>query len=149
MAGKIKLNEPITEEEHEIADKNHRALIELQKQHLLELAEKINRGAPLNELDTARVVSALHYTANQLNPVRKRKAGKPSKIKDEAYLEYAAMRAEGASKNHAIETIAESYQVSTTAVKKKLGAIGKGPEREINKQNLDLAFSLIGEEPET
>lgn len=146
----MKLNEPITEEEHAKADDEHRRLIEAQKRHLLELADKVLNGEPFDKMDAGRIAAALRFTAKQLNPIRNRPAGRPAKIRDDCRLVYADLRThEGFSQNAAIERIAEMYQVSTTAVKKKLGLIGSEPERSINKADTNLAFRLVGGTPET
>jgi len=145
----MKFNEPITEEGHEKADREHRELAERQKKQLMELAKKIEDGQPLDKYETGRAVGAIRIAADRINPVRKRPAGKPSKIRDDARLVYAVMRLDGVSKNKAVERIAEMYEVSTTAVKKKLGLTGSSPEREINKDQTDQAFLMAGGEPET
>lgn len=146
----MRINEPITEEEHANADEEHRQLVERQRKYLLELADRVEKGEPLNRFDTKFVVLALQNLAKTISPIRKRRVGRPDKLRDEVRLKYAIMRThDGLSKNAAIEKIAEIHGVSITSVRKKLGMIGNGPEREIAKAETNQAFFMIGGDPET
>ncbi|EIU5573146.1 TPA: hypothetical protein ACKR13_000260 [Pseudomonas aeruginosa] len=142
----MKLNEPITDEDHIRADAEHRRIAENQIRFINEIADLIEAGKPLNSLQIGYAVVVLREGAKKLiNPVRPRPAGGRVKIPDEARLCYADWIVhEGLSENAAMERIAEMYQVSMTAVKRKMGKFGSKEEKLLALNEVDEAFRMVG-----
>lgn len=118
----MKMNTPITPEEHAAADEEHMRIVMKQKKYLRELADKLEDGEPISQIDSQVIAEILRDRAGRMNTSRPRPKGKPAKIPDtfphllQAYMESCRFESE----NKAFEYFAELYGVSITALKNRL-----------------------------
>lgn len=119
----MKINQPITPEEHDAADLEHRSIAESQKAHGYELAERIRAGSDLTTQERLFVAACLRRAVDAIDPVRK--DSRRRCVPDYARYQYATATVHnGRSSNGAIEDLADEYMVSETAIKKVLGKAG-------------------------
>ena len=129
----MKLNQPLTEEQHKTADEEYKALVERQKKFIHSLADKLDAGGQLTPFEKSFATAVLRGAANGMSTKRKRPAGKPAQLPGELAVLFAIKHVhQGKSKNAAYEELAAEFSVSVTAVKK-----------ELKKQNQDEAVSWI------
>ena len=141
----MKINEPVTEEQHKIADEEHSRIAKSQKDYLRSIADSLESGAPLDDHQLSWAVFFLRRAADKLiSEIRPKPRGKPIKLPEHSAMEYAIWVVGGMSENKAMEKIAEQYQVSIEAVKKKYGKAGTPEQRAKGAKLLDEAFFMVG-----
>lgn len=118
----MKLNTPITPEEHAAADENYKELALAQKEYLRQLADKLEKDEPLTKCDRETFVLLARDKADQISTKRKRPKGQPAKVPDMFPLWFRAHLSAGksSSKNEALEHFSKKYGVSREALKKRL-----------------------------
>lgn len=138
----MKINEPITPEEHALADAEHRRIVEDQQRLALELADTDELPIGLE----AKIGAAILRGAAKgvaLNPQRQRPTGRPALIPDVARLFYAAYVTKGMSETAALKAIADKYDVTLQAAKRKMGKLGTKHERQLAAEETEKAFELL------
>ena len=142
----MKLNEPITEEDHIRADAEHRRIAENQINFINEMADRIEAGESLTSYQAGFTAAVLREAAKKLiNPKRTRPAGHPVRLPDEARLWYADLIVhQGISETAALGVIADKYQVTLEAVKRKVGKLGSKNERLLAAEETRQAFLMVG-----
>jgi hypothetical protein len=139
----MKVNVPLTEEDHLEADKKHAERMLSIKNFLIDVANKLDKGESLTSWETWWAVGVLKGHANSLNSKRKRPAGRPAKLPGDIIVLFIAQHlGNGVPEDVVINSFAQEYGTSTTAVKKALGKAGKGPEREIAKAEYDQFVAI-------
>ncbi len=140
----MKLNEPISEEDHVRADTKHRRVVEGQIELINEAIELIKAGEPLTGIQAGIATTVLQNAKKMpINPQRKRPAGHPAKIPDIARLLYAGLIVQrGMSETSALKFVAEKFQVSVEAVKRKVGKIGPENEKRLAAEETSKAFLI-------
>lgn len=143
----MKVNVPITEEQHAAADAEHSRLAKSHKRLCASLADRIEAGETLSAYERAFAADALRHVGANIGEKR-RTAGKPAKLPDfELVMEFVVMtRHQSVSNNEAYERLAEKYSVSVTAVKKRLG-LGNDPETLARREEINSALRVLGQAP--
>lgn len=140
----MKVNVPLTPEQHAQADAEYERVAVNQKKFIRDMADKLESGEKLDSFESAVIAAVLRGAAEGINTQRTRPPGKPAKMPGEICLLFALKTLfQGVSENAAIEALAEEYEVSTTAVKKRLGKAGMGIEREIARQELQKTIAWL------
>lgn len=147
----MKINEPITSEEHKLADEKHENLALKQKDYFHSLADRIEKGETLDQSDLRLAASLVRRASNAISITRKRPQGKPVLIREIVRVQYAQLtELDGLTPNQAIEALCEIHQtpkepVSDTAIKKKLGFVGAGEKSKDAKRETDFFVRLFRE----
>lgn len=144
----MKVNVPITEEQHAAADAEHLQRAKSFKRFYASVADRIEAGETLSIWERELAAAALRHVAATINEERPRPAGKPAKLPDsELVMEFVVMtRHQSVSKDRAYERLAEKYSVSVTAVKKRLG-LGNDPETLARREEINSVLRVLGQAP--
>lgn len=144
----MKVNVPITEEQHAAADAEHSQVAKSKKRFLASVADRIEAGETLSICEREWVAAALRHVAATINEERPRPAGKPPMLPDyELVMEFIVMtRHQSVSKDRAYRLLAEKYGVSVTAVKKRLG-LGNDPEAVARREEINSVLRVFGQAP--
>lgn len=141
----MKTNVPLTEEDHAREGKEHRERTLRNRKYLREIADLMEAGSPLNSMQVKFAASALRHVADIMSLERPRPAGRPAKLPDDARLWYADLIVhQGMSETAALNFIADKYQVTLEAAKRKMGKIGTKNERLIAAEETREAFLMVG-----
>lgn len=140
----MKLNVPVTEEQHKNADLEYAELVKRQRKAFYSIADKLISRELLTSFEAEIAASIIKAHATRMSEVRPREPGKPAKLPGELVVEYGALTVfDNLSQNAALVRLSEKYQVSETAIKKHLGLIGKTKEAYIRKQEtVDIINSM-------
>lgn len=143
----MKVNVPVTEEQHAAAAAEHSRLAKSQKRFCASLADRIEAGETLSAYERAFAADALRHVGANIGEKR-RPAGKPPMLPDyELVMEFVVMtRHQSVRKNNAYERLAEKYGVSVTAVKNRLG-LGKSPEAVARRAEINSVLHVLGQPP--
>ncbi|MGF6091971.1 hypothetical protein [Pseudomonas sp. 18173] len=141
----MKLNAPITPEDHARADAEHQHRVEEQKRLIGKIVELIERGEPLDRLQRGFICGFIKEAVPLvMKPKRRRSAGHPSSIPDEARILFAALVIhKGLSERAAMQKIAEKYGVSRAAVQRKMGRAGTPEERVLALAEMEVVYLLV------
>lgn len=144
----MKVNVPVTEEQHAAADAEHSRVAKSQKRFCASVADRIEAGETLSGYEREWAAAALRHVGATISEERPRPAGKPAKLPDfELVLEFIVMtRHQSVSKNDAYERLAEEHGVSVTAVKKRLG-LGNDPEAVVRREEINSVLHVLGQAP--
>jgi hypothetical protein len=140
----VKLNEPISKEDHSRADDEYRCIAADQIESIKEIADLITAGETLNGYQTAIAAAILREAAKKrISHQRKHPAGHRQKIPDVARLWYARLIVhQKMSETAALKVIANQYDVTLEAVKRKMGKLGTENERHLATLETRKAFLL-------
>lgn len=116
----MKVNVPITPEQHEEADRKYAEVVKSQKDYSYDLVKRLRAGSELTDNDREWAASIVEAWANNLPTKRKRPKGKPALLPDEIGIMYWTSRSKGQGSNALIEQYAEKYGVTTQAVRSKI-----------------------------
>lgn len=143
----MKVNVPITEEQHAAADAEHSRLAKVHKRLCASLADRIEAGETLSTYERAYAADALRHVGANIGEKR-RPAGKPPKLPDyELVTEFIGMtRHCGFKKIEAYTMLAHNYDVSLNAVKKRLG-LGNDPETVARREEINSYLRWLGQPP--
>lgn len=131
----MKINVPITEEQHKIADLEYAELVKRQRKAFYSIADKLIAHELLTSYEAEIAAAIIKAHAARMSEVRPRNPGKPARLPGELVVEYGMLIVfDNLSQNAALERLSEKYQVSETAIKKHLGLIGKTKEAYSKKQ---------------
>ena len=148
----MRINQPITEEQHAQADKDYAELAQRQKAYFNELANRLEAGETINSMDRKLAAALIRRAAAAISTKRKRPKGQPAQVPDTVRLEYARLLGDGLSSNKAMEELCERYSASLEAIKGKLGMVRskKGWERRRAETEFWVRFeSMAISSPET
>ncbi|MCC5451690.1 hypothetical protein LMJ53_08120 [Rheinheimera sp. UJ51] len=140
----MKINEPITSEQHLAADHAHAETVKKQRAYIHSIAEKMETGKKLSSLESKWAAAVLRAAATRMSEVRPRNIGKPSILPGDLAIHFnLKVVFDGLSRNKAIENLAEQFNVSETAIKKHLGLIGKDNESKKRKIETDEIYQSM------
>lgn len=112
---------PTTAAEVDELQKEYMELRETRREGLLSMAEKIEKGEPLNIWEKKIAAANLRHVADTLPMKRKIKRGRPGTLPGDIISKYATLvMRDKLSRNAAAEYLAEKYGTSVAAVKKRL-----------------------------
>tara|TARA_R100000005_G_scaffold75323_1_gene42516 strand:- start:10254 stop:10709 length:456 start_codon:yes stop_codon:yes gene_type:complete len=130
----VRINQPITDEQHAQADRDYEALALRQKAYFTELANRLEAGESLSAMDRKLAASLMRRASDAISTKRKRPRGQPVQVPDIARWEYARLIVHrGLSSNEAIEELSERYSSSIESIKAKLGMVRAKPGWEVAK----------------
>lgn len=135
----MRVNQPITEEQHAQADQDHAELAQRQKTYFNELASRLDAGEPISGMDRKLAAALIRRAAAAISTKRKRPKGQPAQVPDTVRLEYARLLAgDGLSSNKAMEELCERHSASLEAIKGKLGMVRAKRGWETAKAETDM-----------
>lgn len=141
----MKINLPITNEDHQAADAEYAQTARNQKRYLNDLARKIENGEPLERMDRSVAAAVIRSAAKNMSEKRPRPAGHQAQLPDfELVFEYAERRHAGMAKLASVEDLSNRYYVSAVAVKKRLGMVGNDPEAISRREEVQGLLRLLG-----
>ena len=130
----MKINVPITPEEHARADEEYKLSAERQKDFIHRMAERIEAGDTLNSFEAKFIAAVLRRAAAGISTKRPRRRGQPDMLPGELPMLFAMkVRIEGMSEKDAIAALAGEFDVETASIEKRLGYRGKGIEADQRK----------------
>lgn len=121
----MRINEPLTPEQHAQADAEHRERTERIRGLLDGLAQKVESGDPLDSLERKRAASAIRGFAKSIPLERKRSPGRPHKVPEEAILLRQVYINGGDSVARAEERLAELYGVDLETLQSRIKRLAK------------------------
>lgn len=140
----MKINVPLTEEEHKRADEQYEHIAESQKDFINQMAEKIEAGETLTTFECSFVAAVLRGAADGIRTKRPRRRGSPDKLPGELAVWFGLKtRVEGMSDNAAAEELAGKYGTSVEAVKKTLGLTGKDSGAKRKRAETEAVLSTM------
>lgn len=121
----MKINIPLSKADHKAADEKYKNLIERQKAFIHEIADLLQTGQPLNDLQTEIAAAVLRGAANGMKTKRPRSAGKPMKVPPEALLLRAIYIKGGMQAADADRALADQYSVDLDVLKARIKDLKK------------------------
>lgn len=121
----MRVNEPLTPEQHAQADREHRERAESQKAFLNEIAALIEKGEPLSSWQKWWAVGAIRGFAETIPLKRKRPAGRPPVVPEEVILLRQAYVDGGDTVAQAEEKLASLYGVDLETLQSRIKRLAK------------------------
>lgn len=121
----MRVNEPLTPEQHVQADQAHRELAESQKAFLNEIAALIEKGEPLSSWQRGWAVGAIRGFAKAIPLKRKRPAGRPPVVPEEAIVLRQVYVEGGDTVAQAEEKLASHYGVDLETLQSRIKRLAK------------------------
>lgn len=114
----------VGERQLELAEIEHAKVVRRQKEIIRDLAHRISEGLPLSKFEADFAAAVLRGAANGMTEKMPKRAGRPDKLPNAFDLILDWKNLSETKKNNAIfEAIAEKYDVSPQAVKKRFKAL--------------------------
>ncbi len=121
----MRINEPLTPEQHAQADDEHRERAESNRDFLISVAQKIESGDPLDSWEGKWAAAAIRGFAKSIPLERKRSPGRPHKVPEEAILLRQAYINGGDSVAQAEERLAELYGVDLETLQSRIKRLAR------------------------
>lgn len=116
----MKINAPLSEEDHARADEEHRRIAQNQIELLHEVASLIESGEPLTDLQRKWAAGAIRGFASGIPVERTRPPGKTPKVPEEALVLWQAYIASGNTGTQAEGRLAALYDVDLETLQSRL-----------------------------
>lgn len=121
----MRVNQPLTPEQHEQEDEQHRKRTESNKAFLDQVAGLIEAGEPLSPLQKKWAAGAIRAFAASLPLKRKRNVGARLMVPDEAILLRQAYISGGMPIGEAEEKLASLYEVDLETLQSRIKRLAK------------------------
>ncbi len=121
----MRVNEPLSEEDHAEADAEHRRIAQNQITFLNEVAELVATGQPLTDWQREWAAGAIRGFASGIPLERKRPPGKTPKVPEEAIVLRQIYIAGGRSVTEAEMLLAADYDVDVETLQSRIKRLAK------------------------
>ncbi|WP_296271196.1 hypothetical protein [Pseudomonas sp. UBA6323] len=121
----MRVNQPLTPEQHVQEDEQHRKRTENSKAFLEEVASLIEAGEPLSPMQKEWAAGAIRAFAASLPLERKRNVGAPLRVPDEAILLRQVYISGGMPIGEAEEKLASLYEVDLETLQSRIKRLAK------------------------
>ena len=121
----MKINEPLTPEQHADSDEQYKRTAINQKQFMEEIAALLENGTPLNSLQAKFAAAVLRGAAKGMSLQRPRPAGRPSKVPEEAIVLRTVYIKGGMRPTDADNKLAEAYDVDLDTFREAIKRLKK------------------------
>lgn len=121
----MRINQPLSNEEHDQADLEHKERAESQKQFLREVADLLESGQQLDDWQRSWAAGAIRGFAKSIPLERKRPAGKTPKVPEDALaIRYAHIKS-GMKVIDAEKKLADLYGVDLDTLQDRIKRLKK------------------------
>ncbi|MEO7477717.1 MAG: hypothetical protein ABIT64_00600 [Lysobacteraceae bacterium] len=104
-----------------------------QREHVRNIADKLDRAEPLDDVDRMMAAAILRGWADNLKDKQPRRQGQaPQFDHANAAIHYACLRRKGVGRTVAIKQLAEAYDVTNEAMRKVIGELGETAIRRLH-----------------
>lgn len=121
----MRINEPLSEEDHAEADAQHRRTAQNNIEFLNEVAELVATGQPLTDWQREWAAAAIRGFASGIPLERKRPPGKTPKVPEEAIVLRQIYIAGGNSVTEADERLAALYGVDVETLQSRVKRLAR------------------------
>jgi hypothetical protein len=121
----MKINEPVSPSQSELADKEHEAIALNQKRYLQHIAELIEAGENLNTLQSKFAAGAIRAFSDSIPLERKKDPGKPPKVPEHAVVLLQSYIESGIRQSEAEATLSEMYDVDIETFQSRIKRLRK------------------------
>lgn len=121
----MRMNQPLTPEQHEQAEEQHRERAESTQAFLNDVADLIEAGEPLSSWQRKWATAAIRAFAGSIPLKRKRSVGAKLKVPDEAILLRQAYINGGMTVAEAEERLAAQYGVDLETLQSRIKRLAK------------------------
>ncbi len=118
----MKINVPLTDEQHAEADEQYRQTAESPKLFIQEMADLVEAGVSLNSFQSKFVAAVLRGAADGMSNKRPRPAGRPIKVPEEALILRTVYIKGGMRPTDADNKLADQYGVDLDVFKSAIKA---------------------------
>lgn len=121
----MRINEPLSEEDHAEADAEYRRIAQNKITFLNEVAKLVATGQPITDWQREWAAVAIRDAASRIPLERKRPPGKTPKVPEEAIVLRQAYIAGGNSVTEAEERLAALYDVDIETLQSRIKRLSK------------------------
>ncbi|WP_137886277.1 hypothetical protein [Pseudomonas sp. 2FE] len=127
-------------------DEQLRQMRETQRAQVREIADYLRDGKPLTKRQAQLAAGLLYVAAERLLVEPSPPPGRPPKIPDDACWNFVSRTRNGEGKNKVIADLAQQYEVSVEAIKKKIGNTGTAESKALAEDKMRIVSDFFGPE---